>query len=276
MVVQSSPWGEHGPAALAEAIREGDARAVAKLISAGVDVNDREDLDEDTPLMISVQTGDLEMVRMLVEAGADPDLASPDWPSALHCAVFGPSRPIYKFLAPLASAENRAAAEELLARRNALKGAAGKPNRDLLKAAKSGDVASIRRAIADGANPHVLDREGFGPLHRAVLGSRYEAVEALLDAGSSPNLFSGDGAPPLFYTTDPQIIQMLLARGAHIDGGKGGVGTALHRSAALGDAEWATFLLGAGADRNAVDSDGETPRDKALRMRQAHMLDLLS
>lgn len=57
----------------------------------------------------------------------------------------------------------------------------------LLAAAEAGDVHSVRRLLADGANPAQRDALGWDALHLAVYGGHAGVVDALLAAGADPN-----------------------------------------------------------------------------------------
>lgn len=78
--------------AINQILRSGDTSLLLKLLSdedvgnINVNVFDREGM---TPLHKSVMDGNFELVKLLVEVGADVRLASRDGWSALHIASFG-------------------------------------------------------------------------------------------------------------------------------------------------------------------------------------------
>ena len=77
-----------------EAVRRGDSKELARLLSGGalhcgalnVDVFDG---DGQTPLHRSALGGNLELVKLLVQFGADVRLANRDGWNALHIAAYG-------------------------------------------------------------------------------------------------------------------------------------------------------------------------------------------
>jgi len=144
--------------AIFAAIAAGDvARAEACL--AGLDVNARHGALAETALYhaLSVEARSVEMVRMLLDAGADPNAGMAEGYRPLHAVAAYPW------------GWEVAATKALLA--------------DLLVAA-GGDI----EARTEG--------RGWTPLHRAVLEGSADEVEALLRAGADPNApFDGRSEP---------------------------------------------------------------------------------
>ena len=64
-------------------------------------------------------------------------------------------------------------------------------------AAVTGDLATVRRLIAEGAHPDLADDNGMTPLHFAAQESRVEVALALLDAGASVDPVDAHGNTPL-------------------------------------------------------------------------------
>jgi hypothetical protein len=118
-------------ASLFEAIGEGSAEGVSKLLAAGADpdLDGVEEADDRRPLMEAAARGDLEIARLLVAAGADVNTMVDDFTGDLdpfpfldelfqhgklrgmtalaYAALF--DRPeMYEFLIPLTSAERQA------------------------------------------------------------------------------------------------------------------------------------------------------------------------
>jgi ankyrin repeat protein len=63
---------------LDDAIQNGSAADVRQLLAAGADPSEVEELGDVTPLMSAAARGDLEIVRALVEAGADVNALAED------------------------------------------------------------------------------------------------------------------------------------------------------------------------------------------------------
>jgi uncharacterized protein len=74
--------------ALMEAVQRNDAAAVKNLIASGVNVSEL-DAHRDAPLVMAAYLGHTEIVRMLLEAGADVKAVDPGMQAtALHAAAY--------------------------------------------------------------------------------------------------------------------------------------------------------------------------------------------
>lgn len=101
-------------------------------------------------------------------------------------------------------------------------------------------------------------------LVKAVASSNLVGTRALLDRGADPNTRDkpSDDAPVLMIAatrSNPQLVTLLLDRGAKVDASAKGGDTALIEAAGTGDVSTTPLLLDRGADVNAVDSSGLTP-----------------
>ncbi|MDZ7951742.1 ankyrin repeat domain-containing protein [Nostoc sp. DedQUE09] len=118
--------------ALIRAIRFHDLEEVQALILVQEDINARDSSELYwTPLMYAVFEESLDMVKLLVKAGADVNIRGSDpndFPLNLsayacknafsHSNEFGRNKKIFDYLAPLTSAELQAIAQRTLNRRN--------------------------------------------------------------------------------------------------------------------------------------------------------------
>jgi uncharacterized protein len=74
--------------ALMKAVQHNDAAAVKRLIAEGVNVSEP-DANDDAPLVIAAYKGYTEVVRLLLEAGADVTAVDPGMKAtALHAAAY--------------------------------------------------------------------------------------------------------------------------------------------------------------------------------------------
>jgi ankyrin repeat protein len=105
--------------------------------------------------------------------------------------------------------------------------------KEIIKAAKKGDLAKVKNLIAmDGALIHAKDTDGSTPLHCATWKGQVETVAFLLTAGANVNAQNQNE----HWGTTP-----------------------LHAAAHANQAAIAKLLLEHGADVNAQDMNGKKP-----------------
>jgi ankyrin repeat protein len=185
--------------ALLVAAETGDAASVSSLLADKVDFRAGDEWGN-TPLAKATLGGHVEAVRLLLEAGADPD-----GELDAECT-------------PLMVA-SKAAIAELLIRSGA------DPNRLIdgctpLNAAvhrNSHEVAAM--LLAAGAKPDVLTEPHGCALSTAIAKGYLDLGRLLIESGASVNLHSKKGWPPLMYAASygrEAIISTLVAAGADV------------------------------------------------------------
>jgi ankyrin repeat protein len=87
---------------------DGDLAKIAALINAGCDIH------QGIPLIPAVMSGNLHIVKLLVESGVNVDKYDDDEETALFIAMFNGRQHIVEYLEPLTAPELRAAATERL------------------------------------------------------------------------------------------------------------------------------------------------------------------
>ena len=240
------------------------------------------------PLVLACWEGTVETVRLLLEAGADPDLPSVPGGSALHAAIN----------------HYDTGKIELLLRHGA--------RHDLYSAVAVGDLEEVERQLAAGDG--LLERRdvlrGRTPLEWAVFNGREEVVHLLLEAGAeaSPQVLVGLGKldevrqlaaadpgfvnqplaperePPLMHalrSRNLEMVELLLRLGADPDSGgwePGADGDSDGRDeiplsswrgqaplSQAGDPAFAEVLIDAGADVNGEYIPGRSLLFRYLR-----------
>lgn len=190
---------------LKDALEEEDPERAAEAIRQGADVNAL--WEDQTLLSAAVQIGHVELIRLLLSAGADPNRKNPDGTTALTWC--GNAEITALLLDAGASARHELGKKVDFA--------------SLHNAADDGDVARLRLLLERGEARCLLDRftEGltWTPLHYAANEGHCEAAQLLIDAGADPNLFDED---LLGYTAIElaasnnhlEMVKLLLANGA--------------------------------------------------------------
>jgi ankyrin repeat protein len=143
-------------------------RVVAVLLEAGANVTDPIDAAH-TPLMAAAFQGRLDLVKLLLSAGAKVDARDGEGETALSKAC------LFKTKA------HEAIIQELLA------AGATPTTDDLTIACENGNPAVVRALVAAGADFRRINRWGDTALHKAVDYGHLATVELLLAAGADPN-----------------------------------------------------------------------------------------
>ena len=206
-----SAEGEAGWTPLHAAVAEGDLEALKALLAAGADPN-AEALDDGIPLGTSLhlaaENGNLEFVRVLLAAGADLDARDGDGATPLHLA---------------AAHGHPELVQALLAAGAAPRALDGDLQTPLHEAATNGSPESVQALLAAGADPNAKAQDSNAPddfdetpLHLAAGYGHLASARALLVAGADPNAKSGTGHAPLHYAAEGnvELIGALLAAGA--------------------------------------------------------------
>ncbi|MGW2255023.1 ankyrin repeat domain-containing protein [Kitasatospora sp. NPDC001660] len=292
---------DSGLTALMIAAGRGDAPLVRLLLEAGADLHTADSRGGATALHKAVQGGDPATVRILLESGAFVDAVAATtghtplmdalwykWPDVAavlleHDAGLNLSTHYgfsmrehfeYELNVNTRGKDELLAAERLLATRTAADAAAAEAQR-LMAAVVAGELDTVRRLLAEGAEVDarypVLN--GFNDAHTPLLvacrdGHR-EIARELLAAGADVNATEPTfGAVPLHkavYNGHADITAMLVAvPGINLDyqGVTNGY-TPLHDALWHGYEECARILLDAGARRDLVGHDGKLPTDIA-------------
>jgi ankyrin repeat protein len=170
-------------AALLEAVRRQDVEGVRRAIAGGARTNRQEKHTQRTPLMLACLDGNTDIVRLLIEAKADPN-AHTKWGEY-----------------PLTNAIVRGHTEAV---------------RALLEAGAETTLQYEPRSVPSGKYNCVIASR-FSPLADAVAGGHAEITELLLAAGADPNVVSRHGDSPLLAAVTSRhfdLARRLLAAGA--------------------------------------------------------------
>ncbi len=177
-----------------------------------------------TPLALAVRCGNTEIVRLLMDAGANSSICDDDGCPAVFSLVYYPFRFLEErsFNSPIFN--NKCAIIPLLSDLDA----PDKRGYTVLMESMCTTQFSHNRTdaysnvpialalIENGANVNAVSNDGTTPLHLAVRGPE-DSVKALIKAGANPNAQDNNGNTPLILACkweSEKKVRMLLRAGA--------------------------------------------------------------
>ncbi len=262
-----------------------------------------------TPLLFAARQGCVACARLLLDAGADPDLADPQGVTPLLMATNNFRFDVGALLLARGANPNRwdfwgRTPLYLAVDLNTLPHG-GWP--DLPSLDETTSLKLIELLLSAGANPdaqlklfppyrHLSNDRGMDlmltigstPLLRAAKAGDTAAVKLLLKAGANPNLPNVLGHTPVMaaaglgsniidtrgrFKTQGEAIEtlgILLAAGGELNAGDARGQTPLHGAAYWGWNDVVQYLADRGANLDARDANGKTPLDSALGRAGGH------
>ncbi|XP_052746305.1 E3 ubiquitin-protein ligase MIB1 isoform X3 [Bicyclus anynana] len=276
---------------LVKAAANGDATRCADILArtdgAQADVNGV--YGGHTALQAAAQNGHVEVIRALVDAGAEADAEDRDGDRAAHHAAFGDESAALRALA--------SAGADLNARNR-------RRQTPLHIAVNKGHLAVVRTLLQLAVHPSLQDSEGDTPLHDAISKKRDDILTLLLDHGADMTLTNNNGFNALHHAAlrgNPSAMKIMLGKlprpwivddakddgytalhlaafnnhaevgellvrgGARPDLQNANLQTALHLAVERQHTQIVRLLIAHGANLNICDKDGDTPLHEALR-----------
>ena len=210
------------------ACKDGDIDLVRKYIEMA---NHRAYLQDDSALNSAVCYNHPDILSVLLDAGMDPNIHGEHVP-ALH----------------VAAANDNVEAAKILISHGAKIDARDNVNNDtaLIYGIRDGKFRVAELLLDAGADPNLIDRRGFAPLHIAAIRNDTKLVRCLLDHNAAINARTQrDGRTPLMI------------------------------AAAAGFEEMVEMLLSSGADPSIVDSGGKSPLERAVECHRSDVVKIL-
>lgn len=268
--------------ALILAIEFGDWKSVQVLVPIQTNINARDSSELYwTPLMYAVRQESLNIVKLLVDAGADVNIRGSDPDDfSLNLAAYGcnafpysskydRNKAIFDYLAPLTSPELREIAQKNLPER--LRKNCDRLIEDFIEAAEANQIEAVQKAIINGINVDSIGINGETALHKASYWGHIAVVNLLIEAGCNLNAKEEENQyTPLIYavrfgytfkgyeTKKQEVAQLLIKAGADINLANKNCRTALIESTQSGNIQMVKFLIAEKANVNTRDNQGYT------------------
>lgn len=225
-----------------------DLDGIRQLVFASLNINLRDEGTGMTALDYAVGNGNLEIVRMLIMAGARADLKDESGRTALMRLSENATAELVRQLL--------SAGVEINERDKSGKTA-------LMNAASRTPAEVVKELINNGAKIDLKDEDGRTALMFAASNDNndLQTLKLLIDAGAVVNDKNNDGSTPLMIAAeeaDAETVQLLISFGAEVNAKDPTGCTALMLVSATNDEDSVKVLLNAGADVTFRNTDGKT------------------
>ena len=275
------------------AVRNGKKNVVELFIKAGIDLESihSKDYRKTPPLLTASRKGDIEILRMLIEAGADVNATSGDGSSALADASLNGHAEAVKLLVEGGADLGKYGGSSLvwavrkrhadIARYLLDKGVSarsGHGDKALIAASEGGDTEMARLLIDKGADVNARDSSKYTALIRAAEKGRAETAEMLIDKGANINDADKFGFTALIRASQygkADAARLLIDKGADVNAMNKKDESALVWAVKNGKADVARVLVEAGADVDAKDKSGHSALEWARLKKKDEIIGIL-
>ena len=237
--------------------------------------NDRKFPCKTTPLIVAVQTGNLDCVKVLLNYKADIEEQGESLRYRDRCDSF----PYMYYTGPplfVAAANGNLDILSYLVEQGANVNASSSSGRytfspfdnifqytPLIVAVRNGHFDAFTFLIDKGADVNLQDHAGYTALHYAVESENFDALSCLVYNGADVNLQYRNGQSALHFASS-DICQCLIQNQADIDVGDSRYCTPLMQASCNNDVKKVAMLIENGAKVDLQDVDGNTALHHAV------------
>ncbi|KAF8128280.1 ankyrin repeat-containing domain protein [Mycena galopus ATCC 62051] len=247
---------------LIDATSWGQQETVQLLLENGADVN-LAGGNYSSPLGVACSWGDQGIAQLLLENGADVNLRGGDYGSVLGAACYWGHQKIAQLLLENSADVNLAG---------------GNYGSALGAACYQGYQEMAQLLLEKGADVNLAGGEYGSPLGAACYQGQQKTVQLLLEKGANVNLEGGNYGSPLgcaCYQGRQEIAQLLLEKGANVNLEHGEYDSPLRAAWSSGHQEIAQLLLEKGADVNLAGGEYSSPLGAACYQGHQEIAQLL-
>ena len=211
-----------------------------------------------SPLYDAARMGTYDMVKSLVNYGADPNVATKAGLTPLHQAAARGNLDMVKDLVQ-AGAEVNAVAEN--------------GRTPIFYAAERGKASTVNFLLEKKAEVNLADKNGITPLHCAASSGNVALVKFLVSKKANFAATANDGTTVLIAGAKyPEIVKFLADKMPNVNGVDKDGNSVLHLCAATADEETIRKLLYYSAKEDLPNKKGETPILFAARAGNVEMV----
>lgn len=211
-----------------------------------------------SPLYDAARMGTYDMVKSLVNYGADPNVATKAGLTPLHQAAARGNLDMVKDLVQ-AGAEVNAVAEN--------------GRTPIFYAAERGKASTVNFLLEKKAEVNLADKAGLTPLHCAASSGNVALVKFLVSKKANFAATANDGTTVLIAGAKyPEIVKFLADKMPNVNGVDKDGNSVLHLCAATADEETIRKLLYYSAKEDLPNKKGETPILFAARAGNVEMV----
>eukprot|EP01132_Coremiostelium_polycephalum_P002194 gene2194-2700_t len=254
--VQVNTLDKDGKTPLHRAVENKKLNIVKLLLENGANVN-IPDRDHNTPLNTAAEIGDQEMMLLLLEKNTNSTKKSN---TPLIWIVYLSN--LYKNLFKKGQNADASVNEKV--------------EHELLQAAiLESNQEKLKPLLKKGVDVNKKNKKGSAPLHLAITTKAEEIVKLLLKYKADVNTKDQDGATPLHLAVKNNIegiITLLVQKGADVNAKDKDGSAPLHWA---GNKVVIKLLVEQGADMNAKDENGHTPLHSAIENNKKEVIAFL-